>query len=148
MSKRLSITVAGSAAGCGKTTLAERLIPCLSYCAAVKAHVKEDEPFAVQAEESPSQSPAKDTARFLAAGARRAYLIHGPAARAAEAVIEIVREGEFATLIVESNALACALEADLAFFVEGGGEDKPGADACRREADVIVAGVKGERSVE
>ncbi len=148
MSKTLIITVSGSAAGCGKTTLAERLIPCLPYCAAVKAHVDEAEPFAVQAEESPAESPAKDTARFIAAGARRAYLIHGPAARAAGAVMDIVREGEFATLIVESNALARTLEADLAFFVEGDGEDKPGAEICRREADVIVVGAKGERSVE
>ena len=140
MSNTLVITISGSASGCGKTSLAERLIPCLAYCAAVKAHIDEAAEFSIVAEHSASESPSKDTSRFLRSGARRAYLVHGPADRAAEAVREIIQEGEFATLVVESNALARLVDADLAFFVEGKGEEKPGADVCREKADVIVAG--------
>ncbi len=145
MSNTLVITISGSASGCGKTSLAERLIPCLGYCAAVKAHIDEAAEFSIEEEESPSQSPSKDTSRFLRAGARRAYLVHGPADRAADAVRGIIQEGEFATLVVESNALARLIDADLAFFVEGDGEEKLGADACRERADLIVAGMGAKR---
>ena len=138
MTKTRVITVSASRAGAGKTSLIEKLIPILGDCAAVKAHVSETDESKIIEEENPDESPGKDTSRYLAAGARRAFLVHGPLRSAIDAVTRIIDSGEFAVVAVESNAVARALDADLAFFVEAPGEEKPGAALCRSRADIIV----------
>jgi hypothetical protein len=139
MNRARVITVSASSSGAGKTSLLERLIPFFDGCAAIKAHVSEAcEPCLLE-EKSARESPGKDTSRFLAAGARRAFLVHGPRAWVLDAIARIVRSGEFAVVLIESNAVARELEAELAFFVDGPGERRPGSELCRAGAHVIVA---------
>jgi molybdopterin-guanine dinucleotide biosynthesis protein len=138
MNETRVVTVSASAAGAGKTTLIEWVLPFFENCAAVKAHVAEDGGAGVIAESDPEASPGKDTSRYLKAGARQAFLIHGALPEALDSVREIIDSGEFAVVLVESNAVARELDADLAFFVEATGDEKPGADVCRRRADIVV----------
>ncbi len=155
MSRPVVITVSGSGAGTGKTRLLERLLPCLHNCAAVKARCFSPEEDAegsrrrsklsVLAEDSATDSPAKDTGRFLSAGARRAYLISGAPEEVRREVERIIADGGFDTVVVESNAMALALEGDLALFVSAPGEAKPGAQACRERADLVVCAVSDGR---
>ena len=135
------ITVSGSCAGAGKTRLIEALIPCLGSCAAIKACLRQGAESSVAREDDPNESPGKDTGRFLAAGARRAYLITGTGPDVRRAVEEIIARGEFDVVVVESNEMARQIECDLSLFVRGGAEAKPGADSCEQQADVIVNSV-------
>ena len=139
MNRTRVITVSASSSGAGKTSLIERLIPFFDNCAVIKAHVSENSEACILEEKRACESPGKDTSRFLAAGARRAFLVHGPLPRVLDAVGRIVESGEFAVVVVESNAVAREFEADLAFFVDGPGEQKPGAELCRARAHAIVA---------
>ena len=143
------ITVSGSRGGAGKTRLIERLLPCLGNCAAIKARIEPGEELRVVAEDDPSQSPGKDTGRYLAAGARRAFLLTGGRDEVTRAVKRAVAGGEFDVVVVESNSLAAVLESDLSLFVRAEGEPKPGAETCERLADVIVCAVSaGARRTE
>ena len=145
MSKPVVISVSGSHGGAGKTCLVERLLPCLPNCAAVKARTGKGAELSVLVEDDPAQAAGKDTGRYLAAGARRAYLIGGPGDEVRAAVREIIEGGEFDAVIVESNAMARELESDLAFFVRGAGEPKPGADVCEERADICVCDISKPR---
>ena len=141
MSKTFVITISGSGRGAGKTLLAEILLPRLSNCAAIKVWSHGQEEFSALVEDNPGQSPGKDTARYLAAGARRAFLIRGAPGSARQAVDEIIENGEFDTVIVESNAVAREIESGLSLFVKGRGKPKREADICQKHADVTVYGV-------
>lgn len=139
MAKAWVMAVAGSHGGAGKTAYIERMLPFLRpNCAAVKAQTDEDAPLAVVREDPPDGQPRKDTERFLAAGAARAYLVQGPAERILETVRGIAESGEVDGVIVESNRLFRAVEPDLAVFVKGDGPPKPGAAELEAAADVIV----------
>jgi hypothetical protein len=144
MSRTRVIMVSGSHGKCGKTTLVEKLVPCFGNCAAIKAQAHDGE-VTVTAEDDPAQSPGKDTSRALAAGARRAYLVHGQGDAARDAVRAIIDSAEFDTVIVESNALSGEIEGALKFFVQGGGAMKASAAPCRERADIVVVGAPGER---
>ena len=135
------VAVSGSRSGSGKTLLAERLLPILGNCAAIKVQTHGDAPLSVVEETVPTQSPGKDTARYLAAGARKAYLVHGAVDQAETAVHGIIESGDFETVLVESNALACRLQPDLAFFVRANGDAKASAEECERRADIIVSNI-------
>ena len=147
MSRTFVITVSGSRGGAGKTRLIEKLLPRLADCAAVKVHAGAAGELSVVEEEDAGESAGKDTGRFLAAGARRAFFIHGPFEDSLSAVREIIESGRFRTVAVESNAMARALDADLSFFVSAEGATKPGADECRRRADVVVSAVSGGKGI-
>lgn len=146
MAETFVITISGSGHGVGKTLLAERLLPCLPNCAAVKVQVRSDDALIVRAEDGAEQSPGKDTSRFLAAGARRAFLIRGSVEQAQRAAQEIIASGEYDVVVMESGALSRELRGDLSFFVKGAGEAKPGADLCEERADVTVTALAGRRS--
>lgn len=141
MNEVFVITVSGSRAGAGKTRLIERLLPCMGRCAAVKARVQEHEGLSVVVEDNPRRSPQKDTGRYLAAGAVRAFLITGGRAEVLREVEKIVAGGEFEVVVVESNTVAREIESDLSFFIKSEGKAKPGADICEKLADVIVCGI-------
>jgi len=153
MSRALLITVSGSCAGVGKTRLIERLLPCLGYCAAVKARCcgEGDDGEAARArveagpgavvEQDGGGDPRKDTGRFLAAGACAAFLITGRPGDVRREIEKIIAGGGFDCVVVESNAMALALESDLSFFVRGPGPPKPTAPACEARADIAVCGV-------
>lgn len=145
MSKTVVITVSGSFGGVGKTRLVERLLPALKNAAAIKVQSRDGKEVSVLVEADSGASPGKDTARFLAAGARRAYLVSGAGEGVREAVEEIIGSGDFDVVVVESNRLARELASDVAFFVTGEGEAKAGADVCRKRADVVVCGIRDEK---
>ena len=139
------VVVSGSRSGSGKTLLAERLLAVLGDCAAIKVQAHGDTPLSVVEETTPTQSPGKDTARYLTAGARKAFLLHGNVDQAEAAVREIIESGAFGAVLVESNAMACRLDSDLAFFVRAHGDCKASAEACEKRADVIVSDVAAEK---
>jgi len=143
MPDTLVISVSGSRAGAGKTRLIELLLPLLGDCAAIKARLEPTEGLSVIAEDDASESPHKDTGRYLSAGARRAFLITGGAARIERLVERIASSGEFDTVVVESDALFTRIESDLSFFVRADGEPKPGAAICEQAADVVVCAISG-----
>lgn len=141
MSRPVVIVVSGSGSKSGKTLLVEKLIPCFPDCTAVKAHPAEDIEFVNETETDPPRDAGKDTARFIAAGARRAVYLHGPSAEVLAALRVMAQDESLMTLLVESNLAARELHADLVFFVEGSGVAKPGVEECRRRADVVVKGM-------
>jgi len=145
------ITVSGAGGGVGKTLLIERLLAALPDAAAVKVQPRPRGIPELVEEEDPRLHPGKDTGRYLAAGARRAYLLSGPPGELLPLALRIVEQAGTGTVIFETNSLAAALEPDLAFFVEGEGVAKPGSERCRQMADVLVArvaarGQEGRRS--
>ena len=141
MNRPVVITVSGACAKAGKTLLIEKLLPAFGNAAAVKAQVREDHDFSLTEESDSSESPGKDTSRYLAAGARRAFLISGPRDRVAEAVNEMISRKRFDVIIIESNTMAIHLESDISFFVRGEGPGKPGAEECEKRADMVVSSV-------
>jgi len=146
MSATRVITVSGSGHGAGKTILAEKLLRCLSRSAAIKASVETAEELDIISETDATVSPGKDTGRYLAAGASKAYFIRGSGEGVLRAVQEVVDSGEFPVVIVETNALAASLEAELRIFVKEERVTKPGAEDCERIADVIVSDVSACRT--
>jgi len=141
MSRPVVIVVSGSGSRCGKTRLAEKLIPLFPGCTAVKVHPADDIEFAIEVETDPPRDAGKDTARYIAAGAKRAVYLHGPAGDALAALREMTEDEALTTLVVESNLAAREIEAGAVFFVEGSGPRKPGAEECRRRADIVVKGL-------
>ena len=142
------ITVSGAHAGVGKTRLVERLLRALPGATAVKVVPTDAGEMVVREETSPDESPSKDTGRYLAAGARRALLLEGPLEELERTARRLCEERGAAVVVFESNSLARALEPDLAFFVEGNGPLKAGAEACRRAADVIVKAEEKEDATD
>lgn len=139
------ITVSGARSGVGKTRLIELLVPCLGRCAVVKARVEEGRELSELVEDDPVVNRQKDTGRYLAAGAERAWLITGPAEQVRRAVERIVACGQYEVVVVESNQMARQLDSDLSLFLRGKGESKPGAEACQRGADVVIWSVSHKR---
>ncbi len=89
------------------------------------------------------QGPGKDTARYLAAGARRALLVAASHDSFAARLGEVwTRLGPGANVIFESNRAAEFLQPDLCLGVETGGEEspvKPSFLPFLRHADALVA---------
>ena len=141
MSRTRIITVSASCGGAGKTLLIEALLPCLPNCAAIKVRRGHGD-LSLLSEDDPRRSPGKDTSRFLAAGARRAFLVAGPIDEALDAVRDIINSGDFDVVVIESNSLSREIESDLAFFVKGPGDPKPDARVCEQRADVVVSDVR------
>ena len=141
MSKTVVVTVSGGCAKVGKTLLVEKLLPAFVNAVAIKAQVHDDHAFAVVEERDVSESPGKDTSRYLAAGAQRAFLVSGPRGCVREAVNEIIAGENGSVVIVESNAMANDLESDVSFFIRGDGDGKPGAEECEQNADVVVSSI-------
>ena len=119
--------------------LMERLARGFAGCAAVKVRPEEDLPPEVVEEADSAKNPRKDTGRMRGAGAARAWLVQGPVGHCVGAVRGILDESGYDTLLVETNALVEELDPDLAFYVRGPGEPKPGAREVRGRADVIVS---------
>jgi len=116
------VVVGGSAKGVGKTTLVCGLIAALDRLrwTAVKitGDPHEDLP-PVYEEKLPG--PATDTARYLAAGAERAFLLTAPAGRDLGEVLNrfwpLVGRG--ANLIFESNSVVEHVNANICLLVQG-----------------------------
>jgi hypothetical protein len=135
-----TIVVSGSGRNVGKTTLVCGLIAALPEFrwTAVKttshAHGNGEPVW-----EETAAGQGSDTARFLAAGARRALLVAatGEGFPMAEMRAALGRD---AHLIFESNRILDHIEADVCLAVVGGDEAdvKPAFAGCLRHADGIV----------
>ena len=79
--------------------------------------------------------PASDSARYLAAGARRAFYIRSRP----EHIAEAVRQIPAGNWVIESNAVVQVLTPDLMIYVRSAeGERKPSAVDIERRADYRI----------
>ena len=143
------VIVGGHSRKAGKTSLIEWLIRSIpeAHWTAIKVTPHPHASLEVHEERDPA-APG-DTARYLAAGARRAFLVTvAPESwsEAAGTVRQLIAGGN---AIVESNSLSQHLEAGLCLMVLGSGAPKPSARALLERADAfITAEPGGERVAE
>lgn len=138
------VTVSGAYAGVGKTRFIERLLPLLRSATVVKVRIDQRQRAARQEQTTRGHDAHKDTGRFMAAGADRAYLLTGPAEATLAMAQELLRTTDGEVVVFETNSLARALAPDLAVFVAGDQEWKPGAQQCKRIADIVVLNARTE----
>ena len=149
-----TICVAGTQSGVGKTSLVEMLLRVLKgwprsnklergwSAAKISAgHAHGGEPFGIVTRRSLIAEPGTDTARFLAAGAKRVFWVWTMRNALKNAVTELMgrlRRGE--NLIVEGNSFARAARPDVTVMVAGVGraEMKSSARAILRKVDIVV----------
>jgi hypothetical protein len=135
-----TIVVGGSGRGVGKTALVCGLIAALPefrWTAVKIAGHGHGKPEAIW--EETAAGPETDTARYLAAGARRALLVTAPEAGLPLSQIEdALRPGE--NVIFESNRIVSQLSPDLCFGIVDGREaaTKESFAPLLRRADALV----------
>lgn len=135
------VVVGGSAKGVGKTAVVCAVIGVLKDVAWTAVKVTSHEHGkAERTWEETEAGDGSDTARFLAAGARRALLV---TAGEGEAPVWESLGGE-TNLIIESNAAAGRIRADLCLAVIGRGERKQSFQALWERADAEVSLSEGE----
>ena len=136
------IVVGGSGKGAGKTALICGLLRALAEhpWVAVKitshAHGRADSIL-----EETEARQGTDTARYLAAGAKRALLVTTHETSLNALVKRVLAENPGANLIFESNSVLNHLKPDLCFSVATGlkGGHKPSFEIVERCADATVA---------
>ena len=134
-----TIVIAGSGSGCGKTTLAVRLIKMLPGWAAIKVSPSDlytvvvDDPAAIN-------EPGKDTALMAAAGASHVVWVQSSMPELKETLpLAMNLAGDVPGIIIEGNAAADAIVPDTLIFVLGADlQIKPGAERLLERADVVV----------
>ncbi len=134
-----TIIIAGSASGCGKTTLAVRLLETLPGWAAIK--VSPSDLYAVVVDDPAIiNEPGKDTALMKAAGATHVVWVQASMPELKESLpIAMNMTGDVPGIIIEGNAAADAVEPDTLIFVLGADLSiKPGAERLLAKADIIV----------
>ncbi|HEY1647557.1 MAG TPA: hypothetical protein VGF96_06235 [Terracidiphilus sp.] len=136
------VVVGGGARGIGKTALVCGLIAALPefrwVAVKITSHVHSD--LAAVREESAAEQ-GTDTGRYLAAGARRAFLVSALDAELGERLREFeTLAGPQAHFIFESNRIVRLLRADLCLAIEGeaGAQRKPSFALVEREKDATV----------
>jgi hypothetical protein len=139
------IVVGGSSKGVGKTTLVCGLMAAIdSLCwTAVKITSDAHQGLPPIYEEK-SAGPETDTARYLAAGAERAFLLTVPPERDMAGALNEFWPliGRGTNLIFESNRIADYVSADVCLLVQGDpreGAGKPSYYRAARFADALVA---------
>ncbi len=152
-----TICIAGTRSGAGKTAVAEMLLRSLKGWTAVKisvSHVRfeggrktlethglADRPFEIVTRLRLLREPGSDTARCLAAGARRVVWLRTKRRalrKAVRALLERLKsEGK---LLVEGNSFALATKPDLTILVAPAGESslKPSARAILPKTDIVL----------
>lgn len=142
------VVVGGHSRGVGKTSLIEHLLRADTGAAwvAIKISAHRHAPDGVSAplvEEAGQPSALTQTGRYLAAGARRAFLVRAPdvAMPGAAAFIESLRS-RGSNAIVESNRIMRYLAPDALLFVVDPRIDdwKPSSALCWPIADAVVSG--------
>jgi hypothetical protein len=142
------IVVGGSGRSVGKTSLICGLIAALperSWIAVkISSHVH-GTPQPVWEEKEAGLGT--DTARYLAAGARRAFLLTAPDGADLELVLDqLWAECEVgANFIFESNRILDHVRPDLCLMVRGGTEPKPSFLSAVGVADAIVVRAKADQ---
>ncbi|HUB53039.1 MAG TPA: hypothetical protein VL986_12870 [Terracidiphilus sp.] len=139
------IIVGGSAKGVGKTTLVCGLIAALDEFRWTAVKIAGDRHEGLpQIHEEKIAGAGSDTARYLAAGAERAFLLTAPQERDVAEVLDefwpLVARGS--NLIFESNRAASLVSADVCLIVQGDpntSEYKRSTYHLARYADALVA---------
>ena len=147
------IVVSGGGRGVGKTALVCGVIAALPEMAwtAIKltGHTHGDLP-AIYDEKLPGQGT--DTARYLAAGAERAFLVTAGDAELAGRVQEVQSMlSPGANVIFESNRIVQHLRPDFCIAVRAGTEangPKPSFDRAMQLADALIMRSETDRFVE
>ncbi|HLY42672.1 MAG TPA: hypothetical protein VKR52_15760 [Terracidiphilus sp.] len=132
------LVIGGSGRNVGKTTLICALIRQLTEVrwTAVKVSAHAHCPEIIWEEDSPGQG--SDTARYLAAGAQRAFLVSAPDNEIPIREIRLAFDG-VDNVIFESNRIVDCIRPSIAMAVWGPGTDiKPSFQAFLRKADAIV----------
>ncbi|MCC7243720.1 MAG: hypothetical protein IT180_17495 [Acidobacteria bacterium] len=143
------IVVGGHSRGVGKTSVVEHILrsrPEDETWAAVKVSAHRHAPASGAGplvEETLRPSPLTQSGRYLASGARRAFLCRTPDADLPETaafVRGLLAEGTH--VIVESNRLASFVEPDVLLFVVSPSvfDWKPSSGPCLARADALVTG--------
>lgn len=147
------VVVGGHSRHVGKTSVVSEILRCLqpSEWAAVKISSHSHGTAAGLIEEEGDAASASQAARYLRAGARRAFLMRAtneqfPAA--AEPILRMVASGR--SIIVESNRLVAHCRPDLVIFVVAPGiaDWKPSSAICLRSADAVVMAGEGDLPLE
>lgn len=146
------IVVGGSARNAGKTSLICGLLAALPefrwVAIKITPHVH-GSPLPICEETAPGQGT--DTARFLTAGARRAFLIAAPE-NDLPALLGGLRAtlGAASHLILESNRILDSLQPDLCLAVFGStpSEPKPSFAQLARLADATVVAADRDRRID
>jgi molybdopterin-guanine dinucleotide biosynthesis protein len=136
------ITISGPHSGVGKTYLATLLIRSLPGFAAIKV-TKDDLLVSVTDDEAEILTPGKDTALMRQAGCPEVIWIRAGERDLSDALsiaFDMVYKSGAPGVIIEGNAAARILKADLAFFVaaESLKEMKPGALENLKKCDVVA----------
>jgi hypothetical protein len=143
------VVVGGSSRGVGKTALMCGLIAALKEQNWTAVKIASHEHWNVEPiwEESNSADPT-DTSRYLAAGARRAFLLTAPEVLDPNETGLGLTLGEFfhqagrgVNIIFESNRVLYHVRPSLCLMVEGGGQDarKPSFVRIAERANAIVS---------
>lgn len=133
------VLVGGQASKVGKTTAVCAIIDATREArwTAVKItpHAHGEDLTAPVIREEIAPGTTTDTARYLQAGAVKAFWIR---ARAADLADVVPREGN---VIVESNALAAVLVPDLFLFITAPGAEWKDSSLCIEKADYVLEAV-------
>jgi molybdopterin-guanine dinucleotide biosynthesis protein len=139
-----TICVAGTSSGVGKTSVVEMLLRVLKGWSAAKisaGHTQSSKPFGIVTRSAVLKEPGTDTARFLAAGAKRVFWVWCRRSAAKAAVRELLRRlrlGE--NILVEGNSFARATRPNVTVMVArvGQREMKTSASAILPKVDLIL----------
>lgn len=146
------VVVGGHSRHVGKTCVMEAILratgPMIWNAVKVSSH-RHREAGAPDAllEEHLTPDAGDQTARYLAAGAQRSFLLRAADAALPEAVAPIARmRGSGQNLLVESNRIVQHMKPDLVLFVvqPSNSDWKASSDSCLRAADAIVVSGEGE----
>jgi molybdopterin-guanine dinucleotide biosynthesis protein len=157
-----TICIAGTASGVGKTAVAEMLLRSLEGWSAAKisvghvatqhgrkvreTHGLKGKPFEIVTSPDLLNQPGSDTARFLAAGARRVIWVRTQRRAIGAAVRELLRRlRPRENILVEGNSFARAARPAVTILVAAAGrrEMKASARAILRMVDIVL--LKAER---
>lgn len=141
----VTLVIGGSERGVGKTTLACGLLRALSDLDWVAIKITRHDHGAPAPVWEATADGGGDTARFLAAGARRALLVTTPGADLPLTELDAACDGvEFA--LIESNRILEFLLPDVCLAVVGDADAKPSFGTLLERADAIV--VRDRASLE
>jgi len=140
------VVIGGSGRGVGKTELVCGIVaafPEFRWTAAKFTGHDHGRPAPIWEECNPG--PGSDTARYLAAGAHRAFLVTAEAIDLGRRLAQLqAMVGSEAHLILESNSILAHLQPDLCLGVLGGAEAavKPSFAPFLSRADAFVASTR------
>ena len=134
----ITVVIGGSASGVGKTTLACGLIRALPEFGWVAIKISRHAHGAPgQLIEETESGQGSDTARYLAAGAKRALLLTAVGTAVPMSALDAACDG-CTHAVIESNLILEASTPNICLAVVGDGEAKPSFTRVLQRADAVV----------